>query len=241
MSSESALVRKLTAFSKLAPQELKCLADLQSQPRKIGRQTELVHEGQSGHSAFILQDGWAYCYKLLRNGRRQVINFPLSGDFMGLRSVLLRTSDHSFATLTEATVSEVSGARMLEAFHELPRLGIAILWAASRDEAMVVEHLVDIGRRDALERMAHLFLELGKRLQLIGYPAEAGFECPLTQEILADALGLSIVHVNRTLRQLREREIITLKSGTVVIHDLERLGEVAEFDNHYLDHSSDPE
>ena len=165
---ETPLARKLDTFVRLSPVELACLAELQSRRRTVAALTEIVHEGQTDHRAWILQEGWANCYKLVPSGGRQIIGFPLPGDFMGLRSVLLRTSDHSFASLTDAVVSEVSRQRIIEIFQEFPRLATAILWATSRDEAMVVEHLVNIGRRSAIERLAHLFLELGQRLEMVG-------------------------------------------------------------------------
>lgn len=108
------------------------------------------------------------------------------------------------------------------------------MWANSRDEAMVVEHLVNIGRRSALERTAHLFMELAERLHLIGLGTEAEFECPLSQFVLADALGLSAIHVNRVLRQLREDGLMTLHKGAVVIHDLEALRRISGFQGGYL-------
>ena len=158
---ETPLAKKLGNFVDLSPDELACLADLQSRRRSVAALTEIVYEGQTDHRAWILQEGWANCYKLVPDGGRQIIGFPLPGDFMGLRSILLRTSDHSFESLTDAVISEVSRQRLIDIFHELPRLAAAILWATSRDEAMVVEHLVNIGRRSAIERLAHLFLELG--------------------------------------------------------------------------------
>lgn len=111
-----------------------------------------------------------------------------------------------------------------------------MLWAASRDEAMVVEHLVGIGRRDARERTAHFLLELAARLKLVGMATTAGFACPLSQYMLADALGLSAVHVNRILRELREAGLVTFQHGQVVIHDFDGLVTLADFNLHYLDH-----
>lgn len=232
--AESSLAKKLNSFVPLSRDELACLAELQSRRRTVTALTEIVHEGQTNHRAWILQEGWANCYKLVPDGGRQIISFPLPGDFMGLRSVLLRTSDHSFASLTDAVISEVSRQRMEEVFQTFPRLASAILWAASRDEAMVVEHLVNIGRRSAIERLAHLFLELGERLKLAGLVSSTEFACPLNQYVLADALGLSAIHVNRVLRQLRERELITVKAHQVIIHDLDGLRELAGYDSAYL-------
>lgn len=173
------------------------------------RGKQLTQEGQTGHKAFIVQTGWACSYKDLPNGGRQIISFPIPGDFVGLRSVLLRTADHSFSALTDAVVIPVDGTHILKGVTEFPRLGAALLWAASRDEAMVVEHLVNIGRRRAIERTAHFFMELAERLTLVGLATEAEFNCPLSQFVLADALGLTAIHINRVLRQLRERKLMT--------------------------------
>lgn len=233
--SDNALVRKLSNFIKLSPAEQTCLFEIQSKPEKITAKTDIVHEGQTDHRAYILQSGWACCYKLLPDGGRQVITFSLPGDFMGLRSVLLRTSDHSFASVSDVTISSIAVPRMIRVFSDFPRLGAALLWAVSRDEAVMVEHLVGIGRRSAIERAAHFFLELGQRLELVGMASDTKFECPLNQYLLADALGLTAIHVNRVLRQLREQGLITLKAHHVVIDDVKGLKKLAGFDNAYLD------
>ncbi len=223
------LERKLNAFLPLSPDESECLAGLQCPPRTVKRGKQLGHEGQAARSLFVLQAGWACSYKDVPSGARQIISFPIAGDFIGLRSALLRTSDHSFEALTDAVVSTVDAARILQIFSKFPRLGAAILWAASRDEAMVVEHLVSIGRRSAIERTAHLFMELAERLNLIGLASEAEFKCPLSQYVIADALGLTAIHVNRVLRQLRERDLLTIAGGTVKIHDLNGLRKLSGF------------
>ena len=230
----SVLARKLSTFIELSSAEQQRLADLQSTSQRVKRGKQLMREGEAGHEAFVLQAGWACSYKDLPSGGRQVISFPIAGDFVGLRSILLRTADHSFEALTDSMVSSVDSAGMLQTFSEFPRLGAAILWAASRDEAMVVEHLVSIGRRNAIERTAHLFMELGERMLLVGLSAETEFECPLTQYVLADALGLSAIHVNRVLRQLRELRLLTVQHGTVTIHDLQGLRRLSGFQGGYL-------
>ncbi len=231
---DSVLARKLNTFLPLTQAELACLADIQSSPVKMRRGQELVQEGQTGHKAFVLQQGWACSYKSLPDGGRQIISFPIAGDCVGLRSVLLRTADHSFLALTDAVVSAVETTHMMRVVTEFPRLGAALLWAASRDEAMVVEHLVNIGRRSAIERTAHFFMELAERLTLIGQASETEFKCPLSQFVLADALGLTAIHVNRVLRQLREQGLLTVRKGRVQIHDLARLRDLAGFQGGYL-------
>jgi CRP-like cAMP-binding protein len=150
---------------------------------------DMVHQGQSAQAAYILSAGWVCSYKLQADGTRQIVDFQVPGDFLGLRSVLLRTSDHSFEPIVDIEAAEVLTSDLLDAFAQTPRLATAILWAASRDEAMVVEHLVGIGRRDADARMAHFLLELGSRLALVGMGSKEGYDCPLTQYHLADTLG----------------------------------------------------
>ncbi len=162
------------------------------------------------------------------------MDVQIPGDFLGLRSILFRTSDHTIEAVTRIEASEVMVADILDAFSRAPRLATEVLWAASRDEAMVVEHPVDLGRRSAEERMAHFLLELGARLNLVGLGDRRGFDCPLTQHHLADALGLSAVHVNRVPRQLREEGLVTFQKRRVVF-DFDRLRDLAGFDTAYLD------
>jgi CRP-like cAMP-binding protein len=231
---DSVLAKKLNTFLALTPQELNALAEMQSAPVTVKRGEQLTQEGQTGHKAFVLQAGWACSYKDLPNGNRQIISFPIAGDCVGLRSILLRTADHSFSALTDAVVTPVEGTHIMRCITDFPRLGTALLWAASRDEAMVVEHLVNIGRRSAIERTAHFFLELAGRLSLIGLASETEFKCPLSQFVLADALGLTAIHVNRVLRQLREQDLLTLRKGSVRMHDLDRLRKLAGYQGGYL-------
>ena len=234
-AGDSALLQKLNRFLSLGKEELAALAAIEARRHPATAGTELIHERQPDQRAYILQRGWAACYKLLPDGGRQVIDVRIPGDFMGFRSVLLRTSDHSSVAVTDVVVAEVDGAQMLETFQALPRLAVAMLWAASRDEAMVVEHLVGIGRRSALARTAHFLVELGLRLDLIGLRSRTGFACPLNQYVLSDLLGLTAIHVNRVLRQLRELGLLTFRNGEVTVHDLPGLQQLAEHDSGYLD------
>jgi CRP-like cAMP-binding protein len=232
----SAFAKKLGAFVALSEDEFEALDRLYGRRKKFAAGRDMVHEGQSNQCAYILASGWVCSYKLLPGGSRQIVDFQIPGDFLGLRSVLFRTSDHSIEPVTRVEASEVLVSDLLDTFAKRPRLATAVLWAASRDEAMVVEHLVGIGRRDAKERTAHFLLELGARLKLVGLGTALGYACPLSQYLLADAMGLSAVHVNRVLRELREDGLVTFQHGKVVIHDLDRLIAFADFDKAYLDH-----
>lgn len=231
----SPLIRKLGAFVALSGQELTVLQALHKRRRTFVAGRDLVHQGQSDQAAYVLASGWAFSYKILQDGQRQIVDFQIPGDFLALRSVLLHISDHSIEPVTDIEVTEILAADLLDAFSRTPRLATAVLWAASRDEAMVVEHLVNVARRDSVKRMAHFLLELGARLSLVGLGSKAGYACPLTQYLLADALGLSAVHVNRVLRKLREAGMATFRDGCVTFDNYERLTEFAEFDPAYLD------
>lgn len=237
LSPPSPLTRKLTAFVALSEDDLSTLAKFHQRRRSFPPGHQMIREGQTNPSAFILADGWACSYKILANGERQIVDFQVPGDFLGLRSILFRTSDHSSSAVTRIQTCEVLSSDIFDAFSRAPRLGTAVLWAASRDEAMVVEHLVNLGRRSADERVAHFLLELAARLKLVGVGDETGFDCPLTQYHLADALGLSAVHVNRVLRHLRELGLVTMRHGRVSITDPVGLSRLASFDITYLDQS----
>ncbi|GAB1479192.1 Crp/Fnr family transcriptional regulator [Paracoccaceae bacterium] len=235
-TQHSAFARKLGAFVALSDQEYSALDRLYARRKTFSAGRDMVHQGQTDQSAYILASGWVCSYKLLSGGTRQIVDFQIPGDFLGLRSVLFRTSDHNIEPVTRVEASEVLVSDLLDTFTKTPRLATAVLWAASRDEAMVVEHLVGIGRRDAKERTAHFLLELGARLKLVGLGTSLGYSCPLSQYLLADSLGLSAVHVNRVLRELREAGLVTFQQGKVTIHDLDGLVKLADFDKSYLDH-----
>jgi CRP-like cAMP-binding protein len=230
MQSASPLSKKLSNFIAMNDAERGCLASLLAAPVKIRRGSELIRQGEAGQFACFVQSGWGCSFKLLQDGSRQIITFPIAGDCIGLRSLLLRVSDHSFSALTDVYVSRIEVARILPIFVEYPRLGSALLWATSRDEAITVDHLASIGRRTALERTAHFFLELSERLRMVGLTQDCDFMCPLTQYDLADALGLSAIHVNRVLRELREINLLTFQDGQVTFHDMATLKSLAGYE-----------
>lgn len=231
----SPFARKLGAFVALSDEELAAIERLHGRRKTFAAGRDMVHQGEVNQSAYILASGWACSYKLLSGGTRQIVDFQIPGDFLGLRSVLFRTADHNIEPVTRVEASEVLASDLQDTFSRTPRLATAMLWAASRDEAMVVEHLVGIGRRDAKERTAHFLLELGARLKLVGLGTALGYACPLSQYMLSDALGMSAVHINRVLRELREDGLVTFQQGKVTVHDLDRLVAFADFDKSYLD------
>jgi CRP-like cAMP-binding protein len=196
---------------------------------KIERGRHLLHEGQTATDMFVLHEGWACAYKTLSTGRRQIISFPIPGDLLGLRSILLRPTDHSLFALTDVVVSAVRDSLILKALHRSRNQALAVLRSAARDEALIVEHLVRLGRRSAIERAAHFFIELVERLRFVGPVGKLVFRCPLSQNDLADALGMTEIHINRVLRQLRERKLLTLRAGELIIHDFNGVAKIGAY------------
>lgn len=233
---DSPLAQKLTAFMALSAGDFAVLSNIHRRRRPFAAGVDMVHQGQTNQSTYVIASGWTCSYKLLPSGGRQIVDFQIPGDFVGLRSVLFRTMDHNVQPVTAVTASEVTEHELLDAFQQTPRLATAVLWAASRDEAMVVEHLVSLGRRSARERVAHLLLELHARLRLVGLSDKSGFACPLSQSLMGDALGLTKSHVNRVLGDLRKRGLATFQNGQVTFEDYDGLVAVAGFDRAYLDH-----
>jgi len=232
------LTRKLSAFTSLRPEDAAFLEKLLGPRICCSAGKEIIYEGQHRHSAYLLHEGWTCSYKRLHDGARQIIDVQIPGDFLGARSLPLRASDQSFVALTDVEISRISTEKLWEAFRNEPRLALALLWATARDGALVVEHLAGIGRRDALTRTAHFLLELGARMKLVGRGTADSYSCPLSQNILADALGLTAIHLNRVLRQMREANLLVFRDGVVTFLDRETLAEITGFDLAYLDQSA---
>jgi CRP-like cAMP-binding protein len=232
--AHGALGRKLSSVIQLTNSEINCIEAMQKREKQVAAGRDLVCDGEPYDQTYVIKEGWAIRFKTLSDGRRQILNFVLPGDFIGLFSALFEVSDHSVAALTDVVVHPLDPGATVEMFADCPRLAAAVAWSAGRDEAILSEQVVRVGRRSAYERTGHLIVELLHRLRLVGEADQRSFELPLTQEILADTLGLSIVHVNRTLRRLRENGLLCIKGERVVIGDLEELISVAEFSPQYL-------
>jgi CRP-like cAMP-binding protein len=230
----SPLARKLTRLMALSPAETSVLSEFQANPRRIVRTREIVVEGRKYDGVSVLLDGVALRYRVLQDGRRQVLNIVLPGDFIGFPGCFFESALYSIAALGDCTVSPVSFGRFLGLFETHPRLAAAIFWSLSCEAAMYAEHLIGVGRRSALERVAHFLLEMLTRLQAIGLAEEHSYRLPLTQEIIADALGLSVQYVNQTLRQLREEELAIVERQQVTILNFEMLAALADFERTYI-------
>jgi len=218
----------------LSPVEKDVLRDLQASPRRIARGREIVAEGRRYDNVSILLDGIALRYRVLNDGRRQVLNIVLPGDLIGYPGCFFENALYSISALGDCTVSPVPFTRFLHLFETHSRLSAAIFWLLSCEAAMYAEHLIGIGRRSALERVSHFLLEVLVRLQAIGLADERSYRLPLTQELIADTLGLSVQYVNQTLRQLREEDLVSIDRHRVTILNLDGLVALADFERAYI-------
>jgi CRP-like cAMP-binding protein len=230
----NAFAHRLAQLVPLSPDEIAILSDLQSTTRSVQRHRDIITEGRHHGSLFIILEGNGIRYRILHDGRRQIVNIVLPGDIIGVLGPFIENSLYSTKALTEMTVAVIPANRVNSLFSSNPRLVTKLLWWFSCETAIYTEHLIDLGRRTALERVAHFLLELLTRLQAVGLAEDQSYKIPLTQELLADALGLSIPHVNRVLRRLREEQLVIVEDQRVTIKDVEALSELADFEPGYL-------
>lgn len=228
------LVEKLGRYITLSAAESAFLEAMQADFVTVPAAGDIITAGYAYQGIFVLNRGVAIRYKILRDGRRQILGVLLPGDLVGFPGGLFERALYSISSLTDATVSTVPFDTMFELFHRFPRLAAAIFWTASREAALVAERLVGIGRHSAYERVAHLLLELLVRLQAAGLADERSYDLPLTQELMADALGLSVPHVNRTLKRLRDDGLISIEGHRLTFDDVEKLSRHVDFDRTYL-------
>jgi CRP/FNR family transcriptional regulator, anaerobic regulatory protein len=192
--------------------------------------TTLYLEGTNSAHLFTLLSGWAFRYKALPDGRRQILNFVLPGDFLGLQSSVLNEMQHSVETLTEALLCIFPREKLWDLYTQYPSLAFDLTWLASREEQMIDEHLLSVGRRHALERVAFVLLHLYVRAADIGLANGLKIQFPFTQQHLADALGMSLVHTNKTIRKLIDRKVVSWKDKVFEILDRDELAKIAIFE-----------
>jgi CRP-like cAMP-binding protein len=228
------LLLKLRARDVLDAEEEQVLRESIASVRSINPGKVIARDRATLSESTLLFEGFACRYKDLADGQRQIMELHVAGDFVDLHGFLLKQLDHNVGSLTAVRIAAVPHdalRRITEAHPHLAR----ILWFSTLiDAAIHREKILSIGRRSALARIAHLLCELFVRLQLVGLAEADGYALPLTQADLADATGLTSVHVNRMLRRLRDDRLCTFRGARVTIHDWERMQRVAEFDTAFL-------
>ncbi len=226
-------LRRLKAFTSYGEPEIAFIQALKVGELALGARASILREGDHPDRLFTLLSGWAFRFKTLPDGRRQILNFLLPGDLVGLQAKLFETAAHGVEALTDVRLCVFSRDRIWDIFREQPSIAFDVTWLSAREERIVDESLLSAGRRSAAESMAALVLQLHRRATALGLETEQGVPMPLTQAHLADALGLSTVHANRTLRVMRQRKLFIHAGGflrDVDLAGLRRLARIAEGD-----------
>ncbi|MCJ2057496.1 Crp/Fnr family transcriptional regulator [Methylobacterium sp. J-048] len=235
-SAPHPFVRKVesVALFTLTEDERAALCALPMQVAQFDAYRDIVREGDRPARCFAVLDGFVSTYKTTLSGKRQIAAFHVPGDVPDIQSLHLKLLDNSISSIGPCRVGFVQHDAMRALFQAHPRIG-DVFWRISLiDAALVRQWILNTGRREAYPRMAHLFCEVMTRLDVVGLAPERTCSLPMTQHELADALGITPVHVNRTLGDLTEAGLITLRSRRLTVHDWDRLTAIAEFDPTYL-------
>jgi CRP-like cAMP-binding protein len=227
-------IKKLRGFAELSEEEVGALETATARSQQVAARKDLIREGDKPGPVFVILDGWALRYKILPSGSRQVMAFLMPGDACDLHVGMLTEMDHSIQTVTPATVTTISRETMDDLMTTYPRIARAMYIAQLIDEGTLRAWIVSLGRRTSIERVAHLALELFLRAVRIGLSDGSAMELPLSQAVLADALGMTPVHINRVLQELRRTGAIELRRGVLRIEDPAALTQISGFDANYL-------
>lgn len=231
--------RKLGAFLEPTDAERAFLERVLERRRDVAAGDNLIGEGDPAVSSFIVLDGWLARHKALADGRRQILSFVLPGDVIGIESHLIAEATASVTALTRCTLAEFRPAAIVKLLSEHARLAAALMWATAREEAFLGERMLSLGRRPAIDRVGHLFVELYHRLRLVGLAEGESYTAPLNLDQISDALGLSVVHVSRTTGQLRAARLLDRRGHRIILLDRPRLEKKVEFPGLYLGRALD--
>jgi len=208
--------------------------ELSAETKRVAKNKDVIFSGKQYDNLFFNQSGWLCRYKTLRDGARQIMDFILPGQIFGLQARFFQRALYSVATITDTTLSIVPVGDIEGIFQTNVIFAQALFWSAVCEFAIMSEHLVSAAQRSAYARVSHLLLELFVRLKTANLVDDMSFHMPLTQEHLGSALGLTNVHVNRTLKSLRDDKLIAIEGKRVTILDFDALARLSEFDNSYL-------
>jgi CRP-like cAMP-binding protein len=226
---------KMEQFTPFTDEQRKRLDDLvSSRQHDYARGEDILSEGQEVEECHVLLSGLAARYKLLPSGERQIMAFLIPGDLCDAEVFILDEMDHSVAAISPSKCAIIPASTMRELLREISAMSEALWWGTMTDLAVLRERVVDLGRREARERIAHLIYEMLVRYRIVGATDDDVMPWPITQDELADATGLSPLHVNRTLKQMREEGLIEFNRSTLKVLNTDQLRQVAGFNPNYL-------
>ena len=231
----SALAARLSTFGKLGNTEIEALDQLSRTAKPMRSEQILIHEGTPTHSLYLIVSGLACRYKMLPGGRRQILGYLIPGDLCDIHFAIANTPDHSVALVGDSSVARIPTRELTQLMLTYPKITRALTLASLIEAVILREWLLSVGQRDALQKLCHFFCEMAVRMEAVGRTNDDGsFELPVNQVTLADTLGLTPVHINRTLQRLRNEGLIRLCQRRLAILDRERLAHIAGFDGAYL-------
>ena len=230
----NSFVQKMTRFAELSIADHSALTEATAQPRQYAAKQDLIREGDETGAVFVMLEGWACRYKILPTGTRQITAFLMAGDACDLNIWMLDVMDHGIQAITSAQLAIVPKPTMQALMAQHPNIARAMYTAQLIDEGVLRAWIVSMGRRTSIERVAHLMCELYLRAGTIGMLNIEPLAVPLSQLVLADALGMTPVHVNRILKSLRLTGAMAVKRGSLIIQDPVMLIQIAGFDENYL-------
>jgi CRP-like cAMP-binding protein len=233
-------VAKLSQFALLSNDDVSALEAMCQREERFRAGTNIVVEGETPRSAFVEMRGMAWRYRLLSDGRRQILTILIPGDFFDLHGFLLKAMDHSVATIGPTRIAAITRETVREIVLNHPRIGAALWWSAMQEQAMLRERIVALGRRSARGRLAYFLCELVWRQRAVGMAEDHTIRLPFTQTDLADTLGLTSVHTNRVLQGFRRDGLIMLERQRLILRDIERLQAISGLTPDYLKLSSTP-
>lgn len=228
------LIRKLASITTLSDEDKQAIESLPTRPRVLPPRQEIVRDGDRPSHCCVVLEGWLCRSKTLGDGKRQILSFHIPGDVPDLQSLQLPIMDHTLSTVTEATVVFIPHENLRDMVAARPTIAAALWRDTLVDAAIFREWMTGLGRRDAKGRIAHLFCEMYLKLHAVGLAADYRCDFPLTQTEVGDALGLSTVHVNRTVQELRAEQLIHWSGRSLEILDWTGLVKTGEFDPTYL-------
>jgi CRP-like cAMP-binding protein len=228
------LFRKLRSSAPLDEEEKHCLSTLTLTVKSVASDQDIVREGDRPSECCLVVEGFTCRYKFTAEGKRQIFSFHIPGDIPDLQSLHLRVMDHGLMTMTPCKLAFIQHQSLTQLMHKCPRVA-DVMWRDTLiDAAIFREWMMGIGRRSAYTRIAHVLCEVFVKMRSVGLANGNGCEWPVTQAEIGDALGLSTVHVNRTLQELRGDGLIELRAGSLTILDWDGLKKAGEFDPTYL-------
>jgi CRP-like cAMP-binding protein len=232
--AKSPLASRLESFVDLSASDAAAISNLTTNARKVEARVDLECEGEEPRGIHILMSGIICRYKMLSTGQRRIITFLLPGELCDAHVRVLRRMDHSLATMSACEVATVSPAIVAQLEDEHPNIFRGLACASFVFESILREQIANIGGREAEQRLGHLFCELYYRMKIIGLAEDNSFHLPLTQTDLADAIGVTAIHANRTLQALRKESFLRFNGRRLTILDLPRLEEFSDFSPDYL-------